>query len=148
MGSINPARVALVALDGFTALTAVGGGLALATGREGDRFPAELLKGTPFDSYTVPGLILAGVVGGTATVATVATMRSPKVGARASLLAGLALMGWIVGEVLILPKSARSLWEAGYFVTGVLMVALGLRTGRVKRRFPMGVDPKKEVQAG
>jgi hypothetical protein len=45
-------------------VTAVGGGTALATGLESDRFPAEMLRGTQFGSYVIPGLILAGVVGG------------------------------------------------------------------------------------
>ncbi len=63
---------ALVGLSGFTALTAIGGGLALATGAEGGRFPIELLRETPFSSYVAPGLILAGVVGGTAALATTA----------------------------------------------------------------------------
>lgn len=67
----------LVALNGFTALTAVWGGIALMTGAKGERFPARLLEGTPFDSYTIPGLILAGVVGGTATVATATTLHNP-----------------------------------------------------------------------
>ncbi len=56
MTSSQMIRAGLLSLDGFTALTAVGGGLALATGLEGNRFPAELLRGTPFRSYVVPGL--------------------------------------------------------------------------------------------
>ena len=36
-------------------------------------------------SYMVPGLILAGVVGGGATVAAAATLRSPHAGALASI---------------------------------------------------------------
>lgn len=89
----NRVRVALVTVDAFAAVTAVGGGLALATGLEGDRFPAEWLRGTPFSSYVVPGLILAGVVGGRAAVAAAATLRHPRAGGRASLLAGVVLMG-------------------------------------------------------
>jgi hypothetical protein len=75
-------RGALIVLNGSTALTAAGGGLALATGMEGTRFPVELLSGTPFASYLVPGLILAIVVGGSAAVATGAAVRSQRLGAR------------------------------------------------------------------
>jgi hypothetical protein len=51
-------------VDVFVALTALGGGIALATGLEADRFPLDWLRGTPFRNYVIPGLILAGVVGG------------------------------------------------------------------------------------
>jgi hypothetical protein len=50
-------RVALVTLDVFVAVSAIGGGIAVATGV--DRFPAAWLSGTPFRSYLFPGLILA-----------------------------------------------------------------------------------------
>ncbi len=127
-------RPALVALDGLAALTALGGGIALATGLEGERFPVELLIGTPFSSYVLPGLILAVAVGGSATVAGVATWRSPIVGGYASLLAGGVMMGWIVGEVLILrAPEARSWAEAAYFAVGALMAGLGLRLERAER---------------
>jgi len=53
-------------VDGLVALTAVGGGIALSTGLEGDRCPPELLNRTPFTSYVVPGILLAGIVGGSA----------------------------------------------------------------------------------
>lgn len=124
------ARFALFAVDAFVALTAIGGGLALATGLEGERFPAGLLAGTPFSSYVIPGLILAGAVGGSATVAAAALLRDPRASARASTLAGVILMGWIVGELLILRATAARSWiEALYFAIGLLMVALGLRLG-------------------
>jgi hypothetical protein len=137
------ARAALVALDGFTALTAIGGGIALATGLEGGRFPAELLAGTPFQSYVVSGLILAGAVGGSAAVAAAATLRNPRAGGLASAVAGAVLMGWIAGEVGLLPREARSWVEAAYFSVGLAMVALGLTVGQAERRraFPRGGGP-------
>jgi hypothetical protein len=48
-------RGAYFVVDAFT---------AWATGLESGRFPAEVLRGTQFGSYVIPGLILAGVVGG------------------------------------------------------------------------------------
>jgi hypothetical protein len=128
-------RVALFAVDAFAALSAVGGGVALATGAEGNRFPLDWLKGTPFSSYVAPGLILAVVVGGSATVAAAATLRRPDAGALASLLAGVVMMGWIVGEFLILNQPSRPTWiEVVYFSVGVLMAVLGLAIGQLQRR--------------
>jgi hypothetical protein len=57
-------RVAHFVVDAFAAVTAVGGGTAWATGLKSDRFPAEMLRGAQFGSYVIPGLILAGIVGG------------------------------------------------------------------------------------
>ena len=124
------ARIALFAADAFVAVTASGGGIALITGLEGDRFPLDLLKGTPFNSYAIPGLILSAVVGGSATAASIATLRSPRTGALASMLAGVVLIGWLAGERLILPSrafSSQSRWvEAVYSAAGLLMAALAL----------------------
>jgi hypothetical protein len=66
-------------------------------------------------------------VGGSAAVATVAGLRRPRLVAQALALAGIVLMGWILGEVLIVRSSvARSWLEAGYFGVGLLMSTLGL----------------------
>lgn len=119
-------RIALFAANAFAELTAVGGGIALATGLEGDRFPPEYLEGTPFDGYVVPGLILAGVVGGSATVAAVATLRSKEIGGLISVIAGVVMMGWIAGEILILNKPSWTWTDLFYLVLGSAMAALGL----------------------
>lgn len=119
-------RIALVAVDAFVALTAIGGGLALAFGLRTRRLPVEWLKRSPFHSYRIPGLILAVVVGGGAAVAAVATVRSAYVGGLASILAGALLMGQIIGEMLLLDQPDQpSRIEIFYFAVGLLMTALG-----------------------
>jgi len=111
--------------DVFIALTAVFGGITVAAGV--DKFPAAWLTGTMFSSYLIPGLILAVVVGGSATVAVAATLRSRRAGALSSMLAGGILLGWLAGERLILPAAAFSpqFWwlEAIYVAAGLMMVA-------------------------
>jgi hypothetical protein len=121
------ARVVLVALNGFVAITALGGGLALASGLEGSRFPATWLVGTPFSSYVAPGLILAGLVGGSAVAATFGALRSAELGGRLSLLAGVMLIGWIAGEIGILTADGETVsgTEAGYLTVGAAMLVLG-----------------------
>ncbi len=76
----GPARLALVGLDGFVALTAVAGGIALAVGMEASRFPLSWLEGTPFETYVLPGIVLAAVVGGTAFVAMAEVARGARAG--------------------------------------------------------------------
>ena len=120
-------RTATVAIDAFVGVTAIAGGIALAAGLEQDRFPLSWLRGTPFRDYTLPGIILAGVVGGSAAVAALLTLRSPRSGGTASMVAGAALIGWIAGEVILLrrPLSLDSLWEAFYAGAGGAMALLG-----------------------
>ncbi len=141
---ISTERLALVAADAFAAVSAVGGGVALVAGLEGDRFPRGMLEGTPFTSYVLPGLILALVVGGSATVATTATLVSAGVGATASTVAGAIMFGWIIGEALILNQpSVPSPTEILYGVVGLLMVGLGLAGRRQKEaRYERASGPK------
>lgn len=127
------ARIALALADGFVALTAIGGGITLAAGV--DRFPRAWLADTPFASYLVPGLMLALIVGGSAAVATVGVALGRAWGARASSVAGTVLMGWILGEVLLLKQpSAPTPTEVVYFLVGAAMAALGWWFGRSAER--------------
>jgi hypothetical protein len=120
-------RIPLLIVNPFVAVTAVVGGLALVTGLEGDRFPLKLLESTPFSSYVLPGLILTVVVGGSATLAVIALLHGLDNGASVSIVAGAILMGWIIGEALLLHQP--SWFEAFYFALGLTMAALGLAEG-------------------
>jgi len=131
-------RLGLAAVNAFVAVTAIGGGVALATGLEGDRFPLEMLRTTPFRSYVGPGLILAVVVGGSAAVAAAGVARTARWGAVVSTLAGVVLMGWIVGEILLLDQPAEPTGiEALYLALGALMaVAGGFASGSAHKGRP------------
>lgn len=118
--------VALFVIDLFVALTAIGGALALVAGLEANRFPLAWLQGTPFTSYVIPGLLLTMVVGGSAAVAAVLLLRNPTGGAWAALLAGLILLGWIAGEVVILNQPvAPTGIEIFYLLVGLALALLG-----------------------
>jgi hypothetical protein len=113
-------------MDAFVGVTAIAGGILLMSGLEASRFPQSYLNGTPFHDYVLPGLILASIVGGTATTAAIAMLRRPALGARASELAGAIMAGWTVGEVLILKQPHAPTWpELFYFAVGAGMFALG-----------------------
>ena len=129
------ARAVLVVVEAFVALTAIGGGIALAAGLEGGRFPLAWLAGTPFADYTVPGLLLAVLVGGSASVAFVALLVRPAAGAAASMAAGLVLGGWIAGEVALVTADGVvvSPTEAVYLALAVLAVVLGALCRRAAR---------------
>jgi hypothetical protein len=126
---VSAARVTARLLHGFVALTATGGGVALATGV--DPFPLAWLEGTPFGSYLVPGLILAIAVGGSATLASVLLARRHPDAWLAAALAGAALTGWIAIEIAILrqPTTPTHI-ELLYLALGVagLLLAPALRS--------------------
>jgi hypothetical protein len=129
----KPLRGALIFVDGFAAVSALFGGLELETGWP-FRFPTSMLHGTPFSDYVVPGLVLGILVGGSATIATAATILTRSAGAYWSFIAGGIMAGWIVGEVFLLDVIAstdqggsQGLWlQAFYFMIGVVMMLLAL----------------------
>jgi hypothetical protein len=117
-------RIALVTLDGFLAVSAVGGGLALLMGSI--QFPLAWLAGSPFGNYIIPGLALLILVGGGALVATAALLWRPALGVMLSALAGLVVLVFLVVEVLVVgsePGLMRSL-QMTYFAIGLLIVAV------------------------
>lgn len=130
--SRSQARTGLIALHLFVAATAIGGGIALATGLEGGRFPLSWLAGTPFVDYVAPGLILACVVGGSAAAAVIALVRRSPIGRRASLLAGVVLVGWIAGEIALVraDNDLVSPIEAVYGIVGLATIGLAVRMER------------------
>jgi hypothetical protein len=79
-------------------------GLVLAAGLGGPILGMQraVLAGSPFDNFRVPGLILAGVVGGSQVKAAWAEWHDARWATLASSVAGSVLVGWIVGEMLLL----------------------------------------------
>ena len=114
----------LIILDAFLALTAAAGGVGLLTGIISPGL--DLLQGSPFSSYTIPGLALLVLVGGSAILATGLMFRFPQLGVLASAAAGVMIMGFEIVEVLIIgsdPGVARNL-QLFYFTLGLLIALL------------------------
>ena len=134
----KPIRILIAILTGFIALTAIGGGIAILTGA--DPFPLAWLAGTPFTDYTIPALLLAIAVGGSALLAALLVLRPGRAGILATLAAGLIMAGYIVGEVLILKQTPPGpTWiEIIYFGLGVAIFALGAYLWIVKERLRPG----------
>jgi hypothetical protein len=117
-------HIVLTLMVAFLALTAVAGGAALLTG---DISPGpELLAGSPFNSYLIPGLSLLVLVGGSALVATFLMLVRQPSGVAATAVAGVMIMGFEVVEVLVIGSPAglaRNL-QIFYFGLGLLITAL------------------------
>jgi hypothetical protein len=120
------AHVLLSILDAFLAVTAVAGGIGLLGGMNAP--PLEMLAGSPFGSYTIPGLALLVIVGGAALVATLLMLRRHPLGVPASAAAGVVIVGFELVEVLAIgspPGMARAL-QIFYFCLGLLMLLLAI----------------------
>lgn len=110
----------LLGLHLLNGLTAVGGGLALMTGWIPD--VDSWTEHNDFPGSYFPGVILFAVVGGSALVAAVATAKRVPGRELASLVAGMVMLAWIVGEV----ASIRGfhVLQVVYLVTGLLVLWL------------------------
>jgi len=85
-------RVGLAILDGFLGLTAAAGGLCLLLRVPYVTPPTDLLAGSPFGDYTIPGLALFILVGGGALLATLLVLNHAPLGPAFSALAGLMIL--------------------------------------------------------
>lgn len=119
---MKPLRIVLIAIELLVALNAVGGGIYGLGGAKD--VPAQWLQGSPFTSYFWPSLILLVGVGGSMALAAVLMVVRPRIGAYASLGAGLVLAGWIGVQVAII--GYVSWLQPAMAVAAVAVVALAV----------------------
>ena len=127
-------RILLFLLNGFLALTAIGGGIGLLADLNAP--PVSSLAGSPFRDFTIPGLALLVVVGGTAVFATLLTARKHALAVYASVVTGAVIVVFEIVEVLAIgspPGIARTL-QIFYFSLGGLILALSFVDWVVLRR--------------
>lgn len=114
-------------LELFVALSALGGGYGLLAGPQGEvlGMSTEILEGTPFSNFFIPGLILFVVIGVGAVGAFAAVLASWRYAPFAALAVGLALAGWIAVQVALL--GYLSILQPIYFAVGLVLAGLSLR---------------------
>jgi hypothetical protein len=119
---------ALLALEVFLSLGALVGGGLLVAGPDGHLLglPSALLERTPFRSFLIPGLVLATLLGLAPAWAAWLTVRGHRWAPGFAVGVGLALIGWIVVEMVLLPGAQTLAWSL-YLVLGCAIVALGFR---------------------
>lgn len=137
-------RIATFVLVVFGALTTLAGGIGLFTGSI--PVPLDWLAGSPFVDYTIPGLALAVIVGGSMLLAAATILTRHEVGVLASGFAGLAMMIFEIVEVAVVDRFTGSglllalSLQAFFFALGlaifVLAVALWMAEFR-RRHFPV-----------
>ena len=127
------ARLA-VGLEIFLGLGALFGGGLLILAPDGRLLgmPANLLTGTPFQSFLVPGICLFVFVGIAPLLAAAMTLRRQVIAPLAAVAVGLMLMGWIASEMVALAGIGSIAW-AFYLVLGTSIAAVGLVWWRSSR---------------
>jgi hypothetical protein len=113
-------RITLVVFEAIVALSAIAGGVSLATGTI--TFPLAWLQGTPFSDYTIPGLVLAIVVGGSALLAAATVFIRREWAVLVSVAAGLLMVGYEVVRVAMIDH--LDWFYALYFVLGLSIFGL------------------------
>ncbi|MBX7108165.1 MAG: hypothetical protein K1X61_05900 [Chitinophagales bacterium] len=109
-------------LLGFVAMSATFSGLLLIIHPDGStlNLSTSLLSGTPFNDFSIPGLILSVVVGGTHLAAIVQNMKHATSRYNWSMAAGIVLAGWIIVQLLLIGETH---WlQLLYLVIGALTI--------------------------
>ncbi len=130
----------LFSLNLFLGVTAVGGGVAILVGWI--NVPLSSLAGSPFTDYSVPAMLLAAVIGGSALLAAWAVrIRMMRLAVPLSAIAGGAI---IIFEIVEWSIIGFALLQAVYIGIGVAIVAVATwiqmtnLLGYVSRHAPPG----------
>ena len=110
----------LFGLNLFLGITAVGGGIAILVGWI--NVPLSSLAGSPFTDYSVPAILLAAVIGGTALLAAWAVrIRIMRLAVPLSATAGGAI---IIFEIVEWSIIGFALLQAVYIAIGFAIVSV------------------------
>jgi hypothetical protein len=113
-------------LDLFVGLNAVVAGALLAARPSGALLgmSRDVLRGSPFETFLIPGLVLALIVGGSLLLGGVLSLRRHALGEFVSLAGGVVLAGWISVQVALI--GYLSLLQPIMFGSGLVIIAIGL----------------------
>jgi len=129
-------RIALIVMTSFLALAGFAGGIGLIADLNAP--PLEMLEGSLFHNYIVPGLAMFVIVGGPASVGAYLLIKRHPLSALGSLLSGLAIIVFEIVEVMAIgspPGIARDL-QIFYFTLGSLIVVFSIAFRVVKPAAP------------
>jgi hypothetical protein len=120
--------VILALLTIFLALTGLLGGIGLLAGFNAP--PVDQLQGSMFKDFTIPGLSLSLIVGGSALLAFILLLRKSKFMILFSTTAGIIIIFFEFVEVLVIgsPAGVARTLQIFYFGLGTLIAALSMGT--------------------
>ncbi len=114
----------LFALLSFVALTAIFSGLLMISNPAGDlmHLPHNLLTGTPFTNFLIPGIVLTFVVGGVNIIALIFNLLRAAKRYNWAIAGGTVLLGFIVVQMILI--HAMSWLHFLYIGIGLLIILL------------------------
>jgi hypothetical protein len=120
------AHIVLIVLTGFLALTAFAGGIGLLAGFNAP--PVDSLKGSLFKDFTIPGLSLFVIVGGSALLAAILLGRKSKFAVLFATVAGIIIMFFEFVEVLVIgsPPGIAQTLQTIYFGLGIMITIVSI----------------------
>ncbi len=121
--------VAAIALEIFLGVGALGGGIALMAGPNGEilPLPVSALAGSPFANYFAPGAILFTILGIGPLGAAVFAWRRHPIAPLLAIATGGALVIWLAVQVAIVGYSNDPPLQAFYLTLGVVLTLVGVR---------------------
>jgi hypothetical protein len=122
----QPLRILQIVLTIFLSLTAFGGGIQLLVGFYVP--PVEMLSGSPFTDFTIPGLALGIIVGGSALFAAILSIRKNKFATLSCIAAGLIIMFFEFVEMLVIgsPAGPARFMQIFYFGMGTIIIGASM----------------------
>jgi hypothetical protein len=125
-------RILLLVIEAIIGLGAIGGGIAILTGAFDQWFPLAWLQGTPFNDYTIPGLILLIVIGGGMLLAAATILIQREWSVLLSIAMGLVMIGFEIFEVAIVDRNPNAIVPSSIsqqaLMSGLGLVIFGLAT--------------------
>jgi hypothetical protein len=109
---------------------AIPAGLLLVIDPSGEMMsmPLDMLAGSPFPNFLVPGIFLMAVNGIGSIIGAVLTFRRHRLAGLVAMGLGAFLVTWIIIQVWVVKPPIHWL-QAVYFVLGLVEIALGWRIG-------------------
>lgn len=111
-------------VSGFIALTSILGGILLISGLENDNLGLDILKGTPFTDFFIPGILLIAIIGSSSTLALLGFIMNVHYKDYLGIISGLIVSVWIIIEISLLNQPSATIIEIIYLFSGILLVIL------------------------
>ena len=110
----------------LVAVGAIPAGMALILKPDGSvlHMPTDILQGSPFNDFLIPGIFLFGVNGLAGLVGAVLCFFHSRYSAISGLILGIGLVVWII--VQLLTTGLISWMQPAYFTIGLVEIILGL----------------------
>jgi len=118
--------IGLGALQAFIGLGALGGGFMLVIDPSGSALgvPLNLLEGSPFSDFLIPGIFLLAVNGVGSMIGAGFSFTRRRYTQEIAIVLGAILVAWIVIQVIII--LSFSWLHVLYFILGVVELGIGL----------------------